>query len=294
MSVCQASVYDINDIVTDYNRAVSDVPHCYPIATGDWEESGSGLWLVALKDGQIRGLSYVSMAEKDPIDETENALGTLGFFWYQRGCRSLGQELLQESENWLTEHGAHAIQAFHYDHTPGFYHAEHAYLSSRMEQVSALLGNNGYTRGQGEVVLDWPNYRVDAEDADCPMSYDIALDWEERPSGQKGLTVWARRENEDMGICVCTPLSDQSPSPLARNWTYTRWLAVDPDIQHRGLGSFLVRRALAELYSIGYRHATICCIDDNYRALLLYSNLGYQAVDWTYTWRKKLAAPSMS
>jgi hypothetical protein len=33
---------------------------------------------------------------------------------------------------------------------------------------------------------------------------------------------------------------------------------------------------------VGYRHASISTAVDNYRAALLYANLGYRVVDWTY------------
>ena len=66
------------------------------------------------------------------------------------------------------------------------------------------------------------------------------------------------------------------------------WLGVDRHYQRRGLGRYLLLRALHELGRKGYRHATISTAADNYRALLFYSNVGFHMADWTYGWRRRL------
>jgi hypothetical protein len=42
----------------------------------------------------------------------------------------------------------------------------------------------------------------------------------------------------------------------------------------------------------GYRHAAISTMMDNWRAYNLYSNWGFRAADWTYTFEKDLQDPS--
>ncbi len=70
------------------------------------------------------------------------------------------------------------------------------------------------------------------------------------------------------------------------DWSFCNWLWIEEQLQGRGLGRFLLRRARLELHRVGYRHAGISTAWDNHRALLFYSNDGYRFVDWTYLWSK--------
>lgn len=69
----------------------------------------------------------------------------------------------------------------------------------------------------------------------------------------------------------------------------TTGLFIADEMQGRGLGKYLLRRALAEMRGAGYRHAIISTSLGNDRAFVFYSNFGYRFCDWTYGWRRELA-----
>ena len=63
---------------------------------------------------------------------------------------------------------------------------------------------------------------------------------------------------------------------------------MDEPLQGRGLGRYLLQRAMKEMHAKGYRHAAISTWWRNYRAFLFYSNYGFRAADWTYAFRREL------
>ena len=54
--------------------------------------------------------------------------------------------------------------------------------------------------------------------------------------------------------------------------------------QGRGVGQLLLGEALRRLREIGYRHSCISTGRANNRALLFYSNFGYETVEWTHSY----------
>jgi ribosomal protein S18 acetylase RimI-like enzyme len=55
------------------------------------------------------------------------------------------------------------------------------------------------------------------------------------------------------------------------------------------LGRHLLQRSLQEMHRIGYRNASISTDWENHRALLFYSNHGFNVVDWTYCYGRDLS-----
>jgi GNAT superfamily N-acetyltransferase len=295
---------ELAEIVTEaYNEAVIGVPHCYPVSADEMnaifapapEAIGPGRWegqrvLVACDRDRVQGFIHtarVPSAEPGALGD-----GVIRFFWYRRGQRRVGQALLAEAEALLRQDGASRVASVcHYDHRYPFYHIEHAYLSDRMDHVHALLGYAGYTRGQCQMVLDWPDF---TEPAPGPMPevpggpVEVTVQREAWHGRQPLLVIKAMRGDDEIGICVNNSGAEYSSHPDAARWVYTRWLGVAEAARGCGLGLWLLQRGLVEARAEGYRHAVICTIGDNYRAFLLYSNHGYRAVDWSYTWSKML------
>ena len=91
-----------------------------------------------------------------------------------------------------------------------------------------------------------------------------------------------------MGVCECVSCGEFSHADGAQDWVFTEWLGVEAEFQGKGLGRYLLQRALQEMHGAGYRHAAISTHWRNYRAFLFYSNYGYRVVDWTYGLRREI------
>jgi ribosomal protein S18 acetylase RimI-like enzyme len=96
------------------------------------------------------------------------------------------------------------------------------------------------------------------------------------------LHLQAFQDGEFIGECGCISCAEVQDVEAFQDWLYVDWLGVEDDFQGRGLGKYLLRRSLKELYDIGYRHASISCAANNGRAFAFYSNCGFRAFDWSY------------
>jgi GNAT superfamily N-acetyltransferase len=284
-----------------YSAWTHAVPHCPPVSLEAWSVAlaptcgaapsayaDEGAFLAVAGDDVV-GLAHVALIAAREVGLPPS--GALRFFAYSRGQRAAGVALLAQADAWLNERGALDAVAMHYDHRLPFYHLPHMYLSDRMDHVHALLGACGWQPGQIEVALDWPDYTPDPRP---PEGLEVTLTarQETMPDSApgywgcaQGTVLLAHQGEREVGVCVAGPLAGEP------GWIYTRWLGVAEDLRGRGLGCYLLHASLAEMRAQGYRHAAIGCIGDNYPALLLYTNTGYRAVDWT-TVREKTLAPA--
>ena len=284
------------------------MPHCYPVsaervaaalvaaaegADAPVHPSGrpphprvplrAGAAWLSLEGDEVAGFVHVAVAPAgEPVDAE---IGAIRALWYDRGQRAVGQSLLDAATGYLRDQGVARIDVYRYEHRLPFYHVEHAYLSWRLEHVHALLGANGYHRIDGELVLDLPGCAID-DLGEPPVEVDIDLEWTPSLASRPGLIVRAMRGGEQVGMCVCTSGGEYAPAEAAQDWVYTAWLTVDESLRGRGLGRYLILRALHKARGAGYRHASLCCLEHNHRALLLYTSLGYRAVDWTWAWSR--------
>lgn len=293
-----------------YEAITRHIPHCHPVDLDTFaatvtpslthgaahENLRQEAVFVAKENGQVLGAAHVGLDSGQrphgPTDEWQ-ACGGVRFFAYRRGQRAVGQALLERAEAHLRELGATHVVVGHYDHRYPFYHAEHMFISQRLDHIWALLAMNNYRQHPhgSQVVLDWPDYAIEPP-GNPPFEADIGVEWIDSNAQLPSLIVRAKQGEREIGICVCNSHAENNPAREAQDWVYTRWLGVDPERRGRGLGRHLLDRALHEARGVGYRHAMICCMGQNPRALLLYGNRGYRTVDWSYAWQKSLVEPA--
>ena len=103
------------------------------------------------------------------------------------------------------------------------------------------------------------------------------------------MLLFAEQDETFLGMCVGGSLAEQHADPCAREWLYVRWLTTAEHVRGRGLAKHLLTAMFRELGAYGARHAAICCIEENTPALLLYANMGFKAVDFSYTYVKALS-----
>lgn len=282
-----------------YNEAVRGVPHCYPVseegfaaelaAAAGQGEGHKGLHseaaFAAREGGALAGFVHTGIkraTEKKPQEQ-----GMIRFLWYRRGRRAVGQALLAAAEKHLREHGMTQASAFHQDYRYRCYHFTHAYLSDHLDHVQALLAFNGYKQVAGEVFLDWPDYEL-VSPASPEPAVEVRVEQEPGRGRRPGLRLSAHSGGKQVGVCVSACAGEWHDADDAQDWIFTEWLSIEEEVQGKGLGRHLLQRALQEARALGYRHAAISTARDNARALLFYSNYGYQVVDWTYEFARDL------
>jgi GNAT superfamily N-acetyltransferase len=288
------------DVARAYNRAIRPVPHCDPVSAETFHATvaaactgGSSYDLVhderayvALQGGEVLGFAHVAVGYRKPGDAQE--VGLIRFLWYRPGHRDAGKALLDCAEATLRALGAPDVAVFPQMHRYPFYYLSSAYLSDRLGHVAALLGANGYQKTAGEVYMDWRDLPA-LEPAPAHVRAEIALEWVPGTGRLPGLTIRALRNGAQLGVCMCVSCAEYGGvGSDEEDWAFTKWIGVEPAAQGRGLGRHLLQRALLELRQAGYRHAAISTALDNYRAALMYSNLGYQVIDWTYEYGRRL------
>lgn len=284
-----------------YNRAVLRVPHCYPVSEADLAAALAPAVGAVSRHNRLHSEAvfvttsaaamggFVHAAVERPCEEGGSERGVIRFLWYDRGHREAGQALLAAAEECLRERGIAQIEAFPQEYRYPFYHLRAAYLSVRLDQVEALLQFNGYRRVRGEVFLDWPDY-APRPPGSAPVFAAISLEWVQGRGARPGLHLRAHHKEKQIAECVCVSCGEYSEADAAQDWLFTTWLGVDDAFQGKGLGRYLLERALEEMHGVGYRHAVISAAWDNCRAFLFYSNFGYHVVDWTYGLSRELKA----
>ena len=289
-----------------YNDLTRCVPHCYAIEPSEMaaaidgqcgiENNGERLTAEALFVAQeVRAddagndddlLGFVHVGE-GPSKVGEDPVGVIRFLAYPRR-RDVGQALLTEAEAWLRQRGQQTVIAFPQAYRYPFYAFPHAFISNNLEHVQALLLFNGYEASNGEVFLDWPDFKPAPPAEDLEIDCELVVEYGKSAGRLPNITVRAFQASEKIGICKMLCAREFSQMPDMEEWTFCMWLWVDDPHQGKRLGRALLARGLVESKQAGYRHAAISTAWDNHRALLFYANHGFHAVDRTRQFRRDL------
>lgn len=276
-----------------YNDLIEPVPECYPVSP-DRFASVEALAhrrvrdeeiAVALEGRDVAGFVHVGVALPTKGDhEPKGEPAVIRFLSYRSGQRAVGQALLQWAEAWAGEHGKDTMVAWEAELRYPFYHFGYAHLSEHIGHVRALLGMKGYRELGGELYLTWRDY-TPPEPPRPPLDVEPKLEWREGTIGRR-LSVSAMQDNKEVGRCDMD--RGQHSRPSATDWCFCDALWVQDELQSKRVGTFLLCAALTEMHERGCRHAAISTGHDNYRAQLMYTNLGYQLTDYTVVFRKEL------
>jgi GNAT superfamily N-acetyltransferase len=277
-----------------YNDLIEPVPECYPVLAERFRSLAALSHrrmrdeeiMVARADGDVVGFVHVGIAlpAKDD-EEPKGEPGVIRFLSYRVGQRGVGQALLEWAEGWMRERQRDAVVAWEAELRYPFYHFGYAHLSERIGHVRGLLGMNGYREMGGELYFTWPDFTPPQVERP-PFDFDLKAEWREGPSA-KWLSVVAMQGEAKVGHCNMD-LREESPAPEAKEWCYCDALWVTERLQRKRLGTFLLATALDEMRKTGCKHAAISTGGTNYRAQLMYANMGFQVVDYTVVFRKEL------
>jgi GNAT superfamily N-acetyltransferase len=314
-----ASDEDSAALAACFSRAVARVRHCSPCSAAtfarEMREQHGGLvtdraiWLAEEEPGGacVGYIEVAVLARAVPSAEPPLAIGdgAIRFLALDRGHRAAGEALLDSAERHLRERGAERVVAFSSSTAYPFYFLDSAGLSSTQVHVSALLGLRGYENTKqdtNEAYLDWRDFELSAlpppPAPEQGISFRVDVS-DEGPGRLPSATVWAISDEDGSEIgqveCVnaCRWVDEEATlasDAECQEWFFVTHMAVPPvftddhAFQGKGVGQLLLGEAFRRLRAMGYRHSCISTDRANNRALLFYSNFGYETVEWTHSY----------
>lgn len=305
MKITYRDMADAGKLVHVYNEQFAQVPHCHAVSLEEFETGlrcrrdadepyenlCSERIIVGELGGKVAGFADVAVVTDIKEKGQKERQGLIRFLTYCRGCRPVGQALLEASERYLSSLGADEIKAFrvsyHSDYCYRFYHLGFGLTSDRTSHICALLRVNGYEVSGGEIFMDQPNYHA-GEPVSPDDKIEIVVEQHHGRGDLPGLTVQAMRDGVEIGICESVSVGKYCQASEAQDWVFIKWLGVEEKEQAKGWGRYLLQRNLWEAQRIGYKNTVISCNIRNYRAQLFYTNYGYCVVDTTYGFGKSI------
>lgn len=292
---------DLAGVHAEYSRlVVGRVPHNWPVSleefgamvdAPDLEREGARLTEQSVKivgddDGPA---GFIHLGLQAPRDGVGPPVGVIRFLAYRRGERPVGNALLQAGESWLRERGASRSVTIPQPWRYPFYGFAHAFLSDHLDHVQALLRFRGYRKVGGEVFLDWPDMAPVMPEPLPDLPCEVTVKEVAGAGRLPGVQLDTVRNDDGVGQCVLVSGGEFSRGDEAQAFAFCDWLGVQDEWQGRGLGRYLLLRALWEARERGYRHGAISTAFDNDRAFLFYTNHGFRVVDWTYEFERELS-----
>jgi len=206
---------------------------------------------------------------------------------YPPGRREAGQALLEAAEAHLMGQGASRILAFLNN---GYLFQRFAYgeLPDICGHLVALLGINGYKVARGEVFMRYANFVT--EDATLPdPEADFSVERIVQATGTRdSIRVVARKQEELIGVCEGHSLGLWGHSDLSHATVVLGPMDVEDAFQGCGWGRVLANTMLEEASMVGYRHTATSTQQENHRAQLFYTNMGYEVTDVAHSWLKDI------
>ena len=267
------------------HRPVDEEELAHPIPS-QFQECTEEQVLVAWAASEVVGFVHVGVSAKATHEwHIKGESGVIRFLSYRPGERAAGVALLQAAEQWARERERTTVVAGYGGYMYPFYPLPMANISERMSHVPPLFGMAGYEVPECEVFFAWRDF--EPPEVSAP---DVELVCKAEPTGAPGLkvSVAAMRGEEQVGEFSMVSLRVDRWRPQLADWCTAGLLRVADRLQGRGIGKCLLARGLAEMREAGCHHAMISTDWNNWRAYLFYTNFGFEFLDRTFGFRKKL------
>lgn len=295
MPIFQWETSRSDELADFYNRSIENIPYAYPLSPeafalsiardmGDFDTTSiadlhSEELIVAQENGGIRGFIHVAM--KDQKDHN-SPMGIVRFFAYEPGWRWVGQALLEEAQTYFAERGVEKVSVFPKGYLYHFISADGG-LSEKLGHVAALLASNGYD--VCDRILTMAMSPIDVKEPTEP-SEDFRIEADD-------LFVYAYLKKGPEKDKVCGEsygygLDYLQPSEYAKGKMFIQWLVVREELRGMGLGRYLLDRTLWEARERGLESCVLCTWENNHRAILLYANAGFETLQTSLTFVKRL------
>ena len=300
MKVYFQNTTNIEPVVAALNAQCATLPFFFPVTPDEYaqnmqrqayvDEPYKGIeaeqFILGESGGRIVGFAHVARNDWEVEKGKIVREGVLRFFTYEPGYRAVGQALLDASETYLRERGAELIGAIGWGIHYMCWHLRRR-VSSSMPHIMALLGANGYEPDHIKTLL--VNRNLTLNHLEPPAGdVEIAVHTEDGWGRQPRIVINLHRNGHRIGRCETYPVDRFHHNDGALRSCYIESIGVNPKEQGKGWGRYLLQRTLETAQQQGYRNALLETMSDNYRAQLLYSNTGFELLDTTYAWVKKL------
>ncbi|MBT4499385.1 MAG: GNAT family N-acetyltransferase [Gemmatimonadetes bacterium] len=303
MKVEQLPPERVGELAAVYNDHVADVPLSEAVSVERFAEiwawrsdrsaqleTEQAIYAAGEKGGHV-GFAHVALGRfPGPElrgDQQPGPTGVIRLITYPPGRRDAGQALLEAAEARLMGQGASRILAFLNN---GYLFQRFAYgeLPDTCGHLVALLGMNGYRVARGEVFMRYANFVT--EETILPDSRaDLSVAHIPQTTGTRdSIRIVVRERGELIGICEGHSLGLWGSSDRSHATAVLGPMDVEDAFQGRGWGRFLADAMLGEARELGYRHTATSTQQENHRAQLFYTNMGYRVTDVAHSWLKDL------
>jgi len=277
-----------------YTRLIHGTPFCYDVSAQEFAAGATyrGPWtraqltheriITAGGARDILGFAQVGVAPSQKSGDGDRVV--VRFFIYPPGRRDVGAAVLQGVDAYARDRQLRRVEAFIHGYTYRSYHLGFGALSATLGHVHGLLGSHGYRVADTETFL---TRDVCHGSAPTPPAgaVEISTDTDDGGGRPPDFTVRATHDGALVGECINHSVGRYSRAEEAQETLFTAWLGVSDDWQGKGWGRYLLTRSLAVGRQLGYRDAAISVDGRNWRALLLYTNLGYRVVNTACSFR---------
>ena len=279
-----------------------DAPYCYAVgpdefATGiipaesDDESCAtarSQRLIIASDAGKPVGFAHLCASSDVEVDGEDIECGIIRFLAFSPDRREVGHLLVSHLEQIFQAEGFTHIDAFPLFHGYPFHNHKIGILSARMSHVSSLLRETGYRAHDGHLTMERSLEFVPL--IDLPLEADVVIEKTEGAGALSNICVKVTVDGEVKGTCRSQSGRTYAGLDALESCSYTRWLGVNKAYRRRGLGRYLLRRALHEMQCEGYKTSVLNCRVKNSPAVSLYESEGYASVDTSLAYVKDLSA----
>ena len=244
--------------------------------------------LVAREAGEAAGFAHVAISAPATEDwHCKGEPGAIRFLSYRPGERPIGAALLEAAEGWVRERGRTEVVGMDWRYSYPFHVLPLGHISQRVSHLPPLLGMAGYEVPESEVFFHWREFEPPAV-SEPDVEFELVCEEGVPTTHGPALAVRAKQGARQVGECKMTRMSGDPWLPQFADWCICDNLYVEDPLQGKRLGKYLLARGLAEMRKAGARHALIDTEWDNWRAYLFYTNFGFEFLDRTFGFRKKL------
>jgi len=161
-------------------------------------------------------------------------------------------------------------------------------LPDTIGHLVGLLGINGYRVARGEVFMSYTDFIAEHTILPDPKA-DLSVERIAQAMGTRdSIKVVVRKGEELIGVCEGHSLGHWGHSDLSHTTVVLGPMDVEDAFQGCGWGKFLASVMLEEANKLGYRHTVTSTEQENHRAQLLYTNMGYRVTDVAHSWLKDI------
>ena len=297
MDIDELDIREAGSLSGLYNHISDGVPFSFSV---DEEQFAAGLvWqtedhshhgrlgdqrvLVCYRAGAPVGFVHTA------VEDWENRRrGVIRFLGFAPGDRLVGQQLIERAELLLRNAGLDVVMAFATNYGYPFHLKATGTLSGRLPHILGLFGANGYIISPHhryqlcqDIHFDWPHLNLSKPDSpDEALIFHKILD-ESAPELPKAI-FRLEYNGEMVGESETWPVGRWTSVEGARELFLISIDVGDP-WQGRGWGRYLLSQGLWTMQQLGYHRAGLGTNVENFRAISLYANMGFQMAGTAYS-----------